>query len=211
VISTPRKVAIYLIFACSPCLACELPGGEESLQQLLNGIQSLNADFEQTLYSSDNQLIQQSTGQLAMKRPGLLRWKNDAPFEEIVVADGERLWFYEPELEQVTVRSAASNLINTPAMLLIGDADNLDQDYQVYAQQLLGGKSCYRLVPTENANLFSKIELMFHQQTPQTMHLWDDLGQKTAIDLNNITINGELASGLFVFAPPEGVDILRDD
>ncbi|MEH6467904.1 MAG: outer-membrane lipoprotein carrier protein LolA, partial [Porticoccus sp.] len=123
--------------------------------------------------------------------------------------DGETLWIYDPDLEQVTIKPFNQDLSKTPAILFIGNLDTLEQSYKIYIEQ--GEVINFSLIPIADDSLYEKVALSFSGKTPTTMALWDSLGQKTEIKFSSTTLNESIDPALFSFEPPEGVDILRDE
>jgi outer membrane lipoprotein carrier protein len=96
--------------------------GPQQLEAFLKDLTTLKADFQQTLQQDDEQTAYTSSGVFYLKRPGQLRWEYTAPSEQLIVADGDRIWLYDIELEQVSHRSQAAALVGTPAQLLSDQA-----------------------------------------------------------------------------------------
>jgi outer membrane lipoprotein carrier protein len=186
-----------------------LPGGGAELRQLLTNLNALNTSFHQTVYSSDGVAMQQTSGQLLAARPGKVRWQAEPPMEQLVVSDGDTLWIYDPDLEQVTIKPFNQDLSKTPAILFIGDLDTLEQSYEIYIEK--GDTVAFTLIPLTTDSLYEKVALSFKGETPIAMVLWDSLGQKTAINFSKTQLNEPIDPVLFSFEPPKGVDILRDE
>jgi outer membrane lipoprotein carrier protein len=186
-----------------------LPGGGSELRLLLTNLNTLSTSFQQTVYSSDGTALQQTSGQLQAARPGKVRWQAEPPMEQLLVSNGETLWIYDPDLEQVTIKPFDQDLSKTPAILFIGNLDTLEQSYKIYIEQ--GEVVNFSLIPIAVDSLYEKVALSFSGETPTTMTLWDSLGQKTEINFSNTALNKPIDPALFSFEPPEGVDILRDE
>jgi outer membrane lipoprotein carrier protein len=180
------------------------------LRALLLKLDSLDARFEQTVYSIEGDVLQQTSGHLIASRPGKVRWETNPPLEQLVISDSETLWIYDPDLEQVSIRPFNQNLSNTPAALFIGDLGTLESSYDISHKQ--GDITDeYTLVPLVAHSLYEKVALGFTNKIPSSMTLWDSLGQKTKIIFHGQRLNQALDLQLFHFDPPEGVDILRDE
>jgi len=191
-----------------------LPGGSSELRLLLTNLNTLNTSFQQTVYSSDGTVLQQTSGQLQASRPGKVRWQTEPPMEQLLVSDGETLWIYDPDLEQVTIKAFNHDLSKTPAILFIGNLDTLEQSYKIYIEKVYIEQDevvNFSLIPIANDSLYEKVALSFSREIPTVMALWDSLGQKTEINFSNTTLNEPIDPALFSFEPPEGVDILRDE
>jgi outer membrane lipoprotein carrier protein len=181
------------------------------LSHLLSGLMTLSTDFEQTLYSQDNDVLQITTGRLQAARPGKVRWQTMPPMEQLVVSDSETLWIYDPDLEQVTIRAFNDDLSKTPTALFIGNLDNLGQSYRVTKEEVDREHLKFILVPVSTDSLYKQVSLGFNESTPESMTLWDSLGQKTDIIFMGVQLNQPIDSDLFNFEPPEGVDIIHNE
>lgn len=181
----------------------------ERLDALLSPLSSLAADFTQTVRDLDGYELQSLEGEMVVARPGKIYWRSKAPFEQLLVSDAETLWLYDQDLEQVTVRPFEADISRTPAILFIGKVENLDEKYAISAAES-GSGEIFTLVPLDPSALYQKVILSFENAVPSSMILWDTLGQKTEVALNNIQINQPVESSLFIFTVPDGVDVLYD-
>ncbi len=186
--------------------------GIATLEAFLDGVQTLTADFEQELWSADQQLQQTDTGSLSMKRPNRFRWVYEAPAANgelvtslIVVADGERLWIYDVELAQVTVTPFDDTIGASPAMLLSGGRD-VREEFEVVQAYPADGLDWIKLEPTGSSD-FSSVSIGFSRTEPRRLELVDGLDQVTRIELDNLVINPEIADDVFELEVPAGVDV----
>jgi len=186
------------------------PAASNTLERLLAPLASLQADFHQTVADGEGYELQAVEGTMTVARPGKVRWQTEPPFEQLVVSDATTLWLYDKDLEQVTVRPFNEDVANTPAVLLIGKVENLDETYQV-SNVTEDGDTIFTLVPRDDGALYQKITLTFAGETPKGMSLWDTLGQRTTIDFHEVVINGKVNQRLFRFKIPRGVDVLYDN
>ena len=188
----------------------------QRLQALLQPVDRFSARFEQKLTAADGYLLQNASGQLIVARPGMIRWISEAPLEQWVISNSETLWIYDPDLEQVTIRAFQQDVLNTPAVLLVGELDNLDRLYRVEARNTPEAEQSappysesFILTPREGDQLYSKLVISFSANKPAAMELWDSLGQKTEIRFHSVDLSPELDNRLFEFEPPPGVDIIQ--
>lgn len=188
----------------------DCPPGGAVLKQRLAGLQTLSANFEQRVVAADGHPLQQSSGILQLARPGRIYWVAEPPFEQTVVSDGQRIWVYDPDLEQVTVRTLASQLDNSPAALLVGDADQVLEEFRVCAFQE-GDTTRIQLRPLNTEAIYTEVELIFEAATPVGIRMIDSLGQHTSTTLSEIELNQPLDPEVFRFVPPPGVDVFRDE
>ncbi len=185
-------------------------GAVERLNAFLANVQSLEASFDQSLYDEDSKLLEESGGQLYLQRPDRFRWSYAEPYVQEIVADGSRLWIYDSELSQVTVRPLDNALGNTPALLLSSDAP-LEENFVVREAGLRAGLAWVELTPRSADGSFSSVMLGFAGPDLKTMELVDNFGQKTQLDFSGTRRNPELNPALFRFTLPTGVDVITDE
>lgn len=181
------------------------------LQRRLRALDSFDSALRQTIYSADGDELQDAAGHLSVTRRGEVRWETEAPYEQLLVADGESIWLYDPDLEQVTVRPFRRNVAETPAMLLMGGASRLSEDYRVFVIEQSSDYRAWQLVPRDAGAMFERIELAFEGDMPVRMTLWDAMEQVTVIQFSDSRANPALDDELFRFEPPAGTDVLYDD
>ena len=182
--------------------------GIATLETFLSDVHSLTADFKQELWTADQRLLQTETGTLSLRRPNRFRWIYVEPTQLTVVADGIKLWIYDVELEQVTVAPLDATVESTPAMLLSGDR-NVRDGFNVVGQTYrLDGLDWIKLTPKTGGADFSSVLIGFKGKTPQRLELVDGLNQVTRIELENVTVNPDVADSTFEFEPPAGVDVI---
>jgi len=179
------------------------------LDTLLSPLSSLSAAFTQTVRDMDGYELQRLQGEMVVARPGMIYWRSEAPFEQLLVSDAKTLWLYDQDLEQVTVRPFDNDISRTPAILFIGKVDNLDEKYAISGTQQ-GELEMFTLVPTDPSALYQKVILSFDRSVPAAMSLWDTLGQETLVALSSVQINQRVDPARFIFVVPEGVDVLYD-
>ncbi len=209
-ISSLCVVLIWLLPAT--VLAQESPATQ--LKALLQPLKTLQADFNQRIFSADGYEIQSSHGEMHVARPGKLRWIIAPPMEQWLISDGNTLWLYDPDLEQVIIRPFQQSVADTPALLFGGGADQLEENYSVSVSHA-EAEASYVLKPLISSGLYEQITLVFTGQTPTEIRIVDSLAQRTEITLSNAQRNIPLSEAqidtLFNFIPPPGVDILQDD
>ncbi len=220
-----------LLTALIACLLSAHSGASDdaeavrALTALLAPLNSLSGKFSQRLVDSDGELLQSSQGDFAMQRNLGFRWHTQAPFEQLLVSDQKTLWFYDPDLEQVTVRQYDHRLAQTPALLLSGDVSQLQASFRVnqLTQDQAQGQ-VFRLVPiapeqgspaepTQSfAKLFESVSLTFDARGALiAMGLEDSLQQRTDFNFQQLELNPTLSADMFRFQPPEGTDVFIDD
>ena len=177
------------------------------LENFVLNIQTLRGRFEQSLVDADNQLVEESSGTLEIQRPGQFRWVYAEPYEQILLADGLTVWSYDVDLAQLTVKPQAEVLRHTPAALLGGSPDALEQ-FEYLGSFTDRGTVWIRLRPKDRQNGFHKIELGFNDGELTRMLFSDNLEQTTLIALFDVVLNQGIEADRFQFNPPEGVDIV---
>ena len=200
-----RGVLLGLLLA--PALA--LGAGVERFQAYLRDTQTARADFEQRVYDRDKKLVQQSKGSFAFLRPGRFRWTYAQPYPQVIVGDGARVWIYDEDLNQVTVRAMARALGSTPAALLAGAAD-VERAFELSDAGQRDGLEWLEAKPREREAGFERIRLGMGTAGVQAMELVDQFGQTTVLRFSNIARNPSLDPSAFRFTPPKGADVLGE-
>jgi outer membrane lipoprotein carrier protein len=185
----------------------ETDQGKRLIDEFLTEVVTLQAEFEQVLLDASGQVAERLTGTLEIQRPGRFRWTYEEPYEQWLVADGLNIWSYDVDLEQVTVKAQQDALSNTPALLLGGSADALEQfDYRgSYFEE---ATHWVRLHPHDADSGFARVELGFLDGVLHRMVFFDNLEQTTLIALREVRANEPIVSTRFEFAVPEGVDVV---
>ena len=134
---------------------------------------------------------------------------NRFPYSELLLADGSRIWHWEPDLEQVTIEPFSDDVNRTPALLLNGDADEIAESYTVSSADMdFGSMVRFVLYPKAPDSLFERLSLTFAGNTLQEMQFEDSLGQKTSLTFSNLVTNAAIDPGVFVFTVPDGMDVI---
>lgn len=202
---------IFLLLAAGLAAAGSASaGGVDQLNAFLKGLKTLEADFQQSLYDENLYPLEQSRGAFLLSRPDRFRWDYRQPEAQLIVADGEKVWIYDRDLSQVTVRALGNALGATPAMLLSSDKP-VDENFEVSELRPNAGLEWIGLKPRLSDTGFSHIRLGFDGNVLKLMELIDNFGQLTRIEFINIKRNPRIDPGAFEFEPPEGVDIIRDN
>lgn len=186
-------------------------GDSQTLAALLDSMASFRADFEQVVTNQFGEVLQTATGTMHLERPGRLRWHVDEPYPQLLVADGEYVWIFDPDLEQVTVQLFEETVEGTPMMFLT-DSAMLEENFRVRMKSATeDSEKRFALSPRdpESTFLFREITLTFSVHGPLTgLDIVDDLDQKTAMVFRHGEVNPVLESGLFEFEVPAGVDVI---
>jgi len=190
-------------------LAASNDSGHARVERFLGGLQGLQAEFKQTLTDAKGQVTDQSRGMLSILRPNRFVWDYLEPHQQRIVADGTRLWLYDPDLEQVTVRRLDETLSATPAMLLSGGGD-LAENFKVTRTSEDAAASWVMLEPRRNDTDFKWVRLGFGADTLKFMQLADKLGQITTLEFSQVRLNPAFDANRFVFTVPPGADVIGD-
>ena len=181
----------------------------QRLHGFITEVRTLSADFDQTVLDPNHKQIQSAQGTLYLQRPGRFRWDYTTPNKQLLVGDGKKVWFYDAELEQVTVKNQDAALGGSPAMLLSGDQP-LDESFKVTERGMKDGLDWLELSPKTKDTEFSTVRLGFRADALEAMELTDGFGQTTHLHFTHQQRNPPLKSDLFKFVPPEGVDVVGD-
>ena len=207
-----RRLSLWTLGAALalPCLLQTAPafaGGVEKLKSFLESTHTLRADFSQTVTTRSGRKPQVTTGQLLLSRPGKFRWDQQKPYPQLLVGDGEKIWLYDPELKQVTVRPAGQALGGSPAALLAGK-NELEKNFALAEAGELDGMDWVEALPKASDSGFEKIRLGFAGSDLAAMVLVDSFGQTTQIRFSKLERNPALPGSTFKFSPPPGVDVV---
>ncbi len=200
-----KKIVLLLLLAVVSSAFCQ--PASEVLQAKLNAMRSLTADFKQIVKTRQRE-ISRSSGAMALERPGRFRWQTKEPMEQLVVADGKKIWVYDLELEQVTVKKQDKSLEGTAALFLSGYDNTVTRDFNV-SETASGTTQAYDLQAKSSKANFQHLKLIFTHDVLSTIEMFDQLGQHTLVDLTKVKFNPKVAASLFQFKPPQGVDIVQ--
>lgn len=180
------------------------------LQVFLKVAKSLSADFKQVSINEAGNPTQTSTGVFYLQRPGKFRWDYQKPFQQQIVSNSGKVWFYDTDLEQVTVKKVDESLGSTPALLLSGQV-SLEDNYIIENQGKDGDMQWVKLLPKSKDSSFKYVLIGLSKGTLAGMELNDNFGQLTRIYFTHVIVNAPLKQTLFEFKPPKGADVFSDD
>ena len=181
----------------------------QRLTELLNQAQTITARFSQLTLDGSGTQLQETAGQLALKRPGLFRWHTDAPMEQLLVSNGEKVWLYDPDLQQVTIQTLDQRLTHTPALLLSGDVSKIRENFEISHKEA-GDVVDFILKPKSKDTLFDSLRLSFRNKVLNDMQLIDSIGQRTNILFLNVKMNEPQDDAQFTFEIPAGADVIQE-
>ncbi len=198
---------VFLAAALLPAAACA--SSIDELKALLTQTTTARAQFAQIVLDRNMKRLQQATGIMQFSRPGKFRWEYDRPHEQLIVGDGSRVWLYDKELNQVTVRRMDRALGSSPAAILAG-SNNIEKDYALSAIGSRDGLEWLEAVPRAQDAAFERVRLGFGKTGLEAMELRDQFGQITVIKFSTMERNIKLPGELFRFTPPKGADVISE-
>ena len=180
---------------------------EDNLTHFLDNMQTLQANFKQTLIDDQGMELESFSGVVFLKRPNKFRWDYKHPYQQTIVTNGEVLWFYDEDLEQVTIREVSSSVESTPVVIL-GSYEDIEKQFIIIDMENIEGFDWVELTPRGIDSQYNSIRLGFNREKLGMMLMFDNLGQVTRIDFTEEVINKTLDNGTFDFESPEGVDVI---
>lgn len=209
-----KTTKLYGLFFGVLMLTCKAAySNDEPLKQLTDFLakaKALSADFKQVSLSETGVPIRTSYGVFYLQRPGKFRWNYEKPFAQEIVANSGRVYFYDSDLEQVTIKKLDESLGSTPALLLSGDI-SIENNFTIENQGRSNNMEWLKLVPKSQETSFKYILIGLKQGELGGMELSDNFGQLTRIEFSQVLINPPLKSTLFQFTPPKGADVFSDE
>jgi len=184
--------------------------GEAKLNRFLDGLTTMEAKFIQTLIDPRGQLIEESHGVMWLSRPGRFRLQYTNPYEQVYVADGDKIWMYDKDLEQVTVKPQTDALGSTPAMLL-STTEPLQKNFTITELGAHEGFQWLELKPLAADSNFDFVRLAMEGDVLRAMEMVDGFGQTTRLFFDSVKRNPPLPDDKFKFQPPPGVDVIGDE
>jgi outer membrane lipoprotein carrier protein len=199
------KTLLFITAILSP-LSLFASNASDALQAKLNAMNNMSAHFKQRVQAKERK-ISTSTGKMALQRPGRFLWHTLKPLEQVIVADGQKLWVYDVDLEQVTVKKQDKGLSGSAALFISGYNKDVANDFDVQERQA-GSYTYFDLKAKKSKENFQRITMGFVQNNLMKLDLYDQLGQKTSVVFDDIVMNKGIAAKVFSFTPPKGVDVV---
>ena len=183
----------------------------ESVKRLgqLLGSDTITARFSQLTLDGSGTQLQETAGDMSVKRPGLFYWHTDAPQEQLMVSDGQKVSLWDPDLEQVTIKKLDQRLTQTPALLLSGDVSKISESFDITSKQA-GDVMDFTLKPKTKDTLFDSLRLSFRGGKINDMQLIDSVGQRTNILFTGVKVNEPIPASKFKFDIPKGADVIQE-
>lgn len=199
---------ISLLILCWLPLASSA-SGIDRLKYFIHQTKSARADFIQLLLDRNGRKLQQASGSMQFSRPGKFRWVYATPYAQVIVGDGAKLWVYDADLNQVTVKKLDQALGGSPAALLAG-SNELERDFDLKDLGRSDGTEWVEAVPKNRESAFASVRLGFEADALRVMQLRDNFGQTSVIRFSNLERNPVIAPRVFRFSPPKGADVIGE-
>jgi len=199
---------LFLLFALLLANAAHA-GGVERLKAFVAGAKTAEADFSQTVADKNGRVTQQASGKMAFARPGKFRWDYATPYQQVIVGDGTKLWLFDADLDQVTVKPLGDVIAGTPAALLAGD-NAIEKYFSLKDAGKADGLEWLDAIPKNRDTTFERIRMGFKGDVLVQMELFDQFGQHTTLKLTHMVRNPAIAPSRFKFTPPKGADVIGE-
>ena len=181
--------------------------GEKLVDDFVTNVITLQGRFEQSLVDAQGAVVETTSGTLEIERPEKFRWTYSEPYEQWLVADGLNIWSYDVDLAQVTVKPQAEALDNTPALLLGGSSEALEQ-FRFDGSAVENGTTWVRMRPVDDSSGFMRLELGFYDGQLSRMVFFDNLEQTTLVALYDVVVNEPIDAMQFEFVVPDDADLV---
>ena len=200
-----KPFLLFLLCVVTPSFAAD--DARTRMEAFSRDLHSVTATFTQSVTDANGHRGEETSGTLALQAPRQFRWETKAPYEQIIVADGQRVWVYEPDLQQVTVRSQSSEEAHSPLTVLT-DLSQLDSQFTTSESGERDGLAWLKLVSKDKEPEFEFAELGLSAQGLDRMVFKDQLGNSTEIRFSDWKRNPKISADTFKFTPPKGVDVI---
>lgn len=204
------KIGLSAVLATVALAGTAIAGGRDDLNAFTKGLKGLDGQFTQQVFDARGKLKESSSGKVAVSAPRLFRWEYVKPYPQLIVADGRKVWVYDPDLQQVSVRPQGAEEQNSPLAVLV-DPSRLDAQFVVKDSGTADGLNWLSLTPKagNDAGLRSA-RLGFGNSGLVKMHFVDARGQRTEISFAGWKRNPSFAAGTFKYIKPKGVDLIGE-
>ena len=210
---------LVVIFSCMNTFANEKGVGSDSaaksLAEKILNLTTYQADFEQRVHNEVGKEIDLTSGEFLIEKPNRFRWQIKQQYEQLIVADGDHIFTYDPDLEQVTIQNQNQLIADSPLLFLTSNAQVLEDSFEiseVKLDQVAGSdnksRRLFSLLPKGEGGVFEKVHILFDNNRMIELLMADTLGQQTSVKFSNIRINQPVEVSLFSFVIPEGVDVV---
>lgn len=181
----------------------------DPLQKFLLDFKSLEAKFVQSLINENGEELERTEGILYLQQPGKLHWSYETPYTQKIISNGDVLWVFDEDLDQLTIREMGNTIEQTPAGIILGNNDIAEHFVQVN-MGVIEEYDWIELTPKYPEAQYKNIRLGFEESRLGMMIILDNLGQTSRIDFSDVKKNPELSSMLFEFEIPDNVDVIDE-
>jgi outer membrane lipoprotein carrier protein len=203
----PQTAVVFLALALVAPLT--LSAGVDKLKQFVRDTGTARAGFTQTVTDRSGKIVQEAAGEMAFARPGKFRWVYNQPYEQLIVGDGAKLWVFDADLNQVTVKKLDEAIGSSPAALLAGE-NEIEKFFRLKDAGRKGGLDWLDATPKAKDVSFERIRMGFDGSILAQMELKDNFGQTTVLRFFDFKRNPGLSLSQFHFSPPEGADVVGE-
>lgn len=207
-----KKIIISVCFLMAFNLSAKETAAVNELADKISNLITFKADFEQSVKNELGKEIDLSSGEFFIEKPNHFRWHVKQQFEQLIIADGDHIYTYDPELEQVTVQNQSKALTDSPLLFLTSNAQQLAKSFDISKVKIEADKEqdkqLFFLKPKGSSGIFESVHILFENNILVELLTADTLGQKTSVTFSNALLNQKLDSHLFSFEMPEGIDII---
>lgn len=205
-----KQTIIAFILSMGACWGALVSANSDAMQRLnqfFTTVTTMQSSFSQEVRDENGRLRQKSTGTVALYRPGRFRWEYTSPDRHVIVANGAKVWIYDEELDQVTIKPMQQTLASSPVGLLL-NKQAVQKQFQVTEIMSDGRLDWFHMIPHKKDSDFISMDMGINKTGIQEMILKDKFGQETRIRLSNIKLESQIDPSQFQFVPPPGVDII---
>lgn len=208
-----KTILLVVLLFVSAAQSIVHAADEDVLQRLAaisTDLKTFTANFEQTLYDADSNPLKSSSGTVVLMRPGRFIWRYEEPEVQEIIADGERIWLYDKDLQQVTVTDIDERIAGTPLVLLMGTVP-LEDEFMLTTLGESDGIEWVELTPKSDGSDFEAVFIGLNDEGLAAMELRDNFGQATQIRFSDFEADVPVDASQFDFKPPPGVDVIGQD
>jgi outer membrane lipoprotein carrier protein len=202
-----QALLVLLLLGLLVNVAAEASAADK-LKAFQREVSSLSGEFRQLVTDKDGAVVQDSSGRVVLARPFRFRWDYQQPYEQVIVSDGAKIWFYDAELEQVTIRDVDASMGGGVALFLSGDKP-IEAEFTLKPLPNRSGMEWVSAAPRSGKGEFDRVKVGFRGAELSVLEVTDHFGQTTRLEFTAVEKNPVLPASRFVFVPPEGVDVLR--
>jgi len=202
---TPRFLLVAGLLAAAAGAA--RADAVDTLKDFVTQVKSGHAAFTQTVTSPDGAKKKSSSGTFDFARPNRFRFAYAKPFEQLIVADGQKVWVYDADLNQVTARKFSQALGATPAALLAGGS--LEKDFDLAPLPSKDGLEWAQATPKAKEGAFQSVRIGFKGRDLAAVEITDGFGQRSLLQFTQFAANAPVSPELFKFVVPKGADVIE--